>query len=138
MSPLDNLRQDYQSGKFKDIEADMAQFIQRNKNEIMKFKDTHLVRLTDTAPTDELAIKLFLMKTRSLNTIHELKLELDEIEKEIWYQGEKTQGAVDRNQVAQQWSKQYAAGWRDHFTTVTLYAFEQNKNKYLEILRDPP
>ena len=137
MSMLTDLNRDYSSGKFKQIEADLEKFFRDNKEAIKTFKDCELKRLNGVAASDELAAKLFLLKTRTVNPLSEVKLEVEEIEKEIWYRGEKEQHPVDPNKVALEWSKQHAAGWRDKFTMTALYIFGINKDKYLEIIRDP-
>lgn len=137
MSTLNDLNSDYSSGKFKQIEADMETFFHKNKEAIQDFKNTKLSKLKGITPTDELAAKLFLIKTRSVNPLHEVKSELEEIEKEIWYRSENGKQTVDRNAVAVEWSKKHAPGWRDKFTLTALYIFGRNKDKYLEIIQDP-
>jgi len=137
MSILSDLNRDYSAGKLKHIESDLEKFFHANKEAIKDFKDTKLAKLNGIIPTDELAAKLFLLKSRSINPLAEIKMEIEEIEKEIWYRSEKTKGEVDRNAVAVEWSKKHAAGWRDNFTMTALYLFGRNKAKYIDIIQDP-
>lgn len=137
MSILTDLNSNYSSGKFKQIESDLENFFNKNKEAIQDFKNTKLSKLKGVTPTDELAAKLYLLKSRSVNPLEEVKLELEEIEKEIWHRSENGKHVVDRNAVAVEWSKKHAPGWRDQFTMTALYIFGRNKTKYLEIIQDP-
>jgi hypothetical protein len=137
MSVLRDLNRDYCSGRFKQIEEDLEKFFRQNKDAIKEFKLHELAKIKGLAASDELAAKLYLLKQRSINPSIELKMELEEIEKEIWYRGEKEHQCVDPNAIACEWSKKHAAGWRDHFIMTTLFIFGRNKEKYLEIINDP-
>ncbi|MCK5578916.1 MAG: hypothetical protein KAI63_05280 [Planctomycetes bacterium] len=134
-SCLQELEQDFCAGKFKKIEKELELFITQHKKEINLFRDTELKKIKNTPVSDELAIKLFIMRTRSINPIEEIKLELQEIEKEIWYRGEKANGQVDRDKICQEWCQSHAAGWRDHWVMSVLYVFERHKNKFVKLLK---
>lgn len=137
MSILSDLNRDYSAGKFKQIEADLESFFYKHKEAIQEFKSSKIDKLKGVDPTYELAAKLFLLKTRSVNPLEEIKSELEEIEKEIWSRSANGKQEVDRNAVAVEWSKKHAAGWRDNFTMTALYLFGRNKAKYIEIILDP-
>jgi len=100
----------------------------------LKFKSDEVKDMGVDTPTDELAVKLFILKTRSINPATEIKTELKEIEKEIWYQGEKTKSLPDRNKIAIEWCKLHAPGWRDNWVFAALYVFEHDKPYYLKLL----
>lgn len=136
MTEWEQLGQTYNSGKFKSLESDLEKFIREHKSAIKDFQANELLRLKNIQPIDELAIRLYIMKTRSINPLEEIKLELDEIEKEIRYQAEKNGGKVDREQVAYEWSRYRAPGWRDHWILSALYVFERCKQKYLKIFNE--
>lgn len=131
---LKNLSEKVCLGQYKELEKDLENFIRVNKQSIMVFKDTELKKLGVNAPSNELAIKFYILKTRTINPATEIKKELEEIEKEIWYQGEKMKKAPNRDQVATEWCKQHAPGWRDNWVFAVLYAFENNKDHYLKML----
>ena len=109
-------------------------FIIKNKDAIKQFKETELAKLGVKSPSYELAIKFYILKTRTINPATEIKNELEEIEKEVWYQGEKDKKSPDRNKVAIEWCKQHAPGWRDNWVFAVLFAFENNKEHYLKLL----
>jgi hypothetical protein len=123
-------------GRYKELEKDLEDFIRNNKETIKKFKESELENLVDTMPTDELAIKLYIIKTRTINPSTEIKKELEEIEKEVWYQGEKLKSPADRNKIAIEWCRVHAPGWRDNWVMTALYVFEHNKEHYLKLFQE--
>lgn len=136
MTEIEKLHNDYCEGKFKILEMELEKFIRKHKDEINRFKEKELTNLKNGPPTDELALKLYILKSRSINPLEEIRLELDEIEKEIWYQGEKKNGSVDRNKIAQEWCKKHAPGWRDNWILGALLVLDRNKEKFLALLRN--
>jgi len=136
LSEIDKLEKDYQSGRFKLIEAQLGKFIQDHKNKIKEFKKKELINVKNLNPSDELAIKLFILKSRSICPLDEIKAELEEIEKEVWYQSEKQKKPVDRNKIALDWCKKHAPGWRDNWILGALLVFERNKKKFVSLLND--
>jgi hypothetical protein len=131
---LKKLSQDYCLGQYKELEKDLEDFIRNNKEAIKKFKETELKNLDVDSPSNELAIKLYILKTRTINPTTEIKKELSEIEKEIWIQGEKIKSSPDRNKIALEWCKLHAPGWRDNWVFAALYVFEHNKEHYIRLL----
>jgi len=131
---LKKLSQEYCLGRYNELEKDLEAFITKNKEAIRKFKSDEVKDMGVDTPTDELAVKLFILKTRSINPATEIKTELKEIEKEIWYQGEKTKSLPDRNKIAIEWCKLHAPGWRDNWVFAALYVFEHNKAHYIKLL----
>ncbi|MEW6027548.1 MAG: hypothetical protein AB1599_09680 [Planctomycetota bacterium] len=131
---LKKLSEEYCLGRYTELAKDLETFIRKNKEAILKFKADEVKNMGVGAPTDELAVKLFILKTRSINPATEIKTELAEIEKEIWYQGEKTKSSPDRNKVAMEWCKLHAPGWRDNWVFAALYVFEHDKPYYLKVL----
>jgi hypothetical protein len=136
LSEIDKLEKDYQSGRFKLIESQLGKFIQEHKSKIKEFKKKELINVKNVAPSDELAIKLFILKSRSISPLDEIKAELDEIEKEVWYQSEKEKKPVDRNKIALEWCKKHAPGWRDNWILGALLVFERNKKKFVTLLNE--
>lgn len=137
MTEWEQLGQTYDSGKFKNLESELAKFIREHKSAIKDFQAKELSRLKGIPPTDELAIKLYIMKVRSINPLEEIKQELGEIEQETRHQAEKNGGKVDREQVAAEWSRNHAPAWRDYWILSALYVFERHKEKYLQIFNEP-
>jgi hypothetical protein len=131
---LKKLSDDYCLGQYRDLEKDLEEFIRKNKESIRKFKETELKHLDVVTSTNELAIKLYILKTRTINPATEIRTELAEIEKEIWIQGEKISGTPDRNKIATEWCKLHAPGWRDKWVFAALYVFEHNKDHYIRLL----
>ncbi|MBI4834264.1 MAG: hypothetical protein HY811_05550 [Planctomycetes bacterium] len=134
MTEIEKLEQEYCAGKFKILESELTEFIKTHKESIKQLKDDELGNIKGIQASDELAIKLFILKSRSINPTKEIKIELDEIEKEVWYQGEKRQGQIDRNKIAEEWCKKHAAGWRDNWILGALLVFERDKQKFVNLL----
>jgi len=131
---LKKLSEEYCLGRYTELAKDLEAFIRKNKSAIKQFKAEGLKTFGVANPSDELAVKLFIIKTRSINPATEIKTELAEIEKEIWYQGEKTKSVPDRNKIAMEWCKLHAPGWRDNWVVAALYVFEHDKPYYLKLL----
>lgn len=136
MTEWEQLGQTYDSGKFKNLEGELEKFINQHRRAIKHFQTKELPRLKDVQSTDELAIKLYIMKVRSINLQEEIKLELDEIKQATQQQAEKNGGQADSEQVAHEWSRQHAPGWRDYWILCALYTFERHKEKYLKIFNE--
>lgn len=137
MSELEKLDSEYQAGKYRTVEADLEAFIRKHRHQIRRFRDELLGKLKGVTPTDDLAIRWYLLQIRSINPVDEIREELEEIEREIWYQGERSQGRVDRASVARQWCYRHAPGWRDHRVLAIVYCYERNKERYIKILDEP-
>jgi len=131
---LKNLSEQYCQGEYKELQKDLENFIVKNKAAIKTFREVELKKLGVKTPTNELAIKFYILKTRTINPATEIEKELAEIEREIWYQGEKLKTTPDRNKVAIEWCKMHAPGWRDNWVFAALYAFENNKEHYVKLL----
>jgi len=131
---LKKLSEEFCLGRYKELEKDLEDFIRNNKDAITKFKETELKNTDISSASNELAIKLYIIKTKTINPSAEIKKELAEIEKEIWYQGEKLKAPPDRNKIAQEWCRLHAPGWRDNWVFAVIYVFEHNKERYLKLM----
>lgn len=134
---MNKIAEEYNLGKFRALEQDLETFIRQNRDKINKFKEAELRELKGVSINDELAVKMYILQTRCISHVTEIKLELDEIQKEIWYTGEKEKKPANREEVARRWCALHAPGWRDHWVMAALYIFEHNKERYLKILNEP-
>lgn len=133
MSELQDLEREYDSGKLGMIERDLESFILRNRQEILRFRD-QLAR-KNAAVTDEVACKLYILQIRTLNPVAEIRDQLKEIEVECWIRGEREGKPVSRDQVANEWCRRHAPGWRDHRVLAIVYCFERCKERLVPLLR---
>ena len=133
MTELETLKKEFASGKYRVIEKDLETFLVKNAESIKKFKEQVSSKLGRECST-EMAIKWYILQIRSINPTDEIKSELDEIEKEIWYRAEQEGGRIDRSKVAEEWCMRHAPGWRDHRVLSIIFVFDQNKERYTSVL----
>ncbi len=135
MSELQDLGREYGAGKLGTVERDLESFILRNRQEILRFRD-QLARKNPSV-TDEVACKLYILQIRTLNPVVEIRDQLKEIEAECWIRGEKTGTQISRDEVANEWCRRHAPGWRDHRVLAIVYVFERCKDRLVPLLRTP-
>ena len=135
MSELHELGREYGAGNLGTVERDLESFILRNRVEILRFRD-QLAR-KNPAVTDEVACKLYILQIRTLNPVAEIRDQLREIEAECWIRGEKAGTQISRDDVANEWCRRHAPGWRDHRVLAIVYVFERCKERLVPLLRAP-
>jgi hypothetical protein len=135
MSELEELRSDWDSGRLSDLARDLIEFVRSHRTDILEFRDRQLARLRGVPLTDDLAIRMYILQIRSISPKGEIKDQLQEIEREIWYRGEHGSG-VDRQEVAREWCLRHAPGWRDHRVMAIIFVFDRIKDQLLELLRE--
>jgi hypothetical protein len=131
---LEEIKMKYERGLLDPIREDLKRFIATHRIEIQRFQ-TKRGRLGATEMTDELAIKLYIIRHRTINPAREIQEQLEEIKREKWIRGEKLGREPDAQQVALEWSRQHSAGWRAHRVTSIIYVFERNREEYLRLYR---
>ena len=134
MDEIDEIKENYESGKFDHIKNDLVDFITKYKNDIKAIKSDTTVVTKFGNITDEVAIKLFILKHRSINPMREIKEQLAEMEREKWIKGVQTGKDPNSQQVAEEWAKLYSPGWRDHRVLSIIYVFERDKEKDIRML----
>ncbi len=135
MSELDEIKTQYERGELDFIKKDLQHFIIYHKTKILEYKKFLRSRYSDNEIQDDLAIKLFILKERSINPRAEITDQIKEIEKEKWIRGVKTGNSPDPIQVATEWARLYSEGWRSHRLTSIIFVFEQEKDKYASLLQ---
>lgn len=134
-SELENLAREYESGQLDAIKHDLAAFVDKHAPAIRRLRDDYF-GTTDVPPTaDEIAIKMYILKSRSINPSREILDQMEEINREKWIRGVHSGCAPDPQAVAQEWARLYSPGWRDHRVMSIIYVFEREKEKYLEKVR---
>lgn len=116
------IEHDYKSGKYCVLENLLGKFVLQNRSMIESVQKKY-------SSDKLLALKLLLLKRKSIDTPSEIRMQLDEIRREAWYVG-----AVDQESVAREWAKNHAAGWREHYTLALNFIIEAKKEKFLQLL----
>ena len=109
--PLEEAEKKYQSGALKQIELHLLDFVDRHLEEI-----TDIAYDDNCSATDEdiiNAIKSEILARGSIQPAAELADVIKEINKEIWYNGEKEQRSQDFKEIAALWQIEYAAKWQE-------------------------
>lgn len=135
MSEIDEIRQRYKAGALDSIREDLIGFIEAHRGKIRRFQQQRS-RLSDAPVTDELALKLYIIKQRSINPEHEIKDQLEEIEKEKWIRGVQTGRPPDENQVASEWALAHGAAWRGHRVATIVFLIDAERERFLKLFRD--
>lgn len=131
---LQEIVRDFEQGKLKEIEHSLATFITKNRDNILRFKNHYLEKIHKKEVNDELAIKLYIQQIRTINPQDDIKEQLEEIEREIWYTGERLKAPPNREEVAREWVKKYAPGWRFHKILTVIFVFEKFKDYFISLL----
>lgn len=133
MSEIDEIRNRYESGQMEEIRSDLEGFIRAHRVQILRFRDENLAKSLPPL-TDDVAIKLYILRQRSINPKREIQEQLHEISKEKWIRGVHAGRAPDPETVAAEWSRQHSAGWRAHRVLSIVYVFEREKERYVRLL----
>ena len=115
------IEREYKAGRYSVLEDKLVKFVSNNKNLIDKMKNYSSDSL--------IALKLLLLKRKSIDMPTESRMQIEEIQKEAWYRG-----TNDCEKVALDWAKRHAAGWRDNYTLVLTYILEVKKEKFQQLL----
>jgi hypothetical protein len=139
----------WQRGHLRDLEDDLDRFIRDNLTEIRRtlqegqggglgivrrrynqgeISDRHLV---------DFCVRSVLRRKGSCNPRKDILEQRDEIEKEVWYEGERRQAPVPadiRNQIAVMWCKDHAGNWRDWRIFQLLYIWDKKAENYVQMI----
>ncbi len=137
MSELDEIRDDYDAGRLDEIKKDLERFILAHRAQIEAFRTDQQARGLPPL-SDDVAIKFYIIRHRTINPVREIQDQLHEIEREKWIRGVALGHEPDPQQVALEWAGRHSAGWRAHRVTVIIYCFDREKDRYVQLLKQPP
>ena len=132
MSEIDDIREQYESGRLDPIRDDLERFISAHRAAIETYRAE---QGTKGIPlTDEAAVKFYILRHRSINPRREIQDQIEEIMKEKWIRGVRTGREPNEQEVAAEWSREHSAAWRAHRVTVIIYVFEREKDRLIKLL----
>ena len=134
MSEMDEIRHRYEGGELEGIREDLARFIEAHRDLIAAFQKQR-AHLGSTPVTDELALKLYIIKQRSINPEREIREQLAEIEREKWIQGVQTGRPPDEKAVAREWALKHGAAWRGHRVATIVFLLDAEREGFLRLYR---
>ncbi|MBI2932623.1 MAG: hypothetical protein HYY16_13315 [Planctomycetes bacterium] len=137
MTELDEIREDYDAGRLEDIKRDLERFVIVHRGKIEAFRKEQETKGLPPL-SDEVALKFYIIRHRTINPGREIHDQLREIEREKWIRGIASGREPDPQEVALDWAKNHSAGWRAHRVTTIIYCFDRDKDRYLRLLKTPP
>jgi hypothetical protein len=135
MTELDEIEEDYKAGRLDDIRRDLDAFIVAHRARIEAFRAEQQERGLLALP-DDVAIKFYIIRQRSINPAREILDQVKEIEREKWIRGIETGCSPDPQEVCLDWARNHSAGWRAHRVTTIIYCFDQERDRFLRLFRD--
>ncbi|NLB64228.1 MAG: hypothetical protein GX801_09020 [Fibrobacter sp.] len=128
--PRETVEEKYAKGELSSIQKRLEEFIRRHSKSIYDVaKDEK-----DEPGAKELmdAIRILLLSKGTVHPPSEMADIIREINKEIWYQGEK--GERDIQKIGELWEQKYAFQWREARMFETFVVLEKNEKRALELL----
>jgi hypothetical protein len=132
MTEIEEIEKRYEAGLLESIKADLERFIMAHRAEIQACRSEESSHGGEVSSSE--AVKLFILRHRTINAQREIREQLEEIQREKWFRGIDTGCAPDPEAVALEWARQHSAAWRQHRLTTILYVFEREKDRYLRLL----
>jgi hypothetical protein len=86
----------------------------------------------------DFCVRSVLRKRGTCNARRDIQEQVGEIEKEVWYEGEREQHAVAaerREEIARAWASKHASQWREWRLFQLLYVWEKKADHYVHILK---
>ena len=146
---LKSLEDLWSTGQLRDLEHDLDRFIRDNLVEIRRVmvegrgSGTEIARrrfmrgeINDRQLVDY-CVRAVLRKRGTCNPRRDIQDQCYEIEKEVWYEGERVKcavGAERREEIARSWASQHASKWREWRLFQLLYVWEKKADLYVPIL----
>jgi hypothetical protein len=147
-SVLTSLEELWKKGRLRDLEQDLDRFIQENVHEIRRVMregreaGQEVARrrylrgeITDRQRVD-FCMRMMLRKRGTCNARRDIEEQRDEIEKEVWYEGERGSrpvAAARREEIARSWASQHASQWREWRLFQILYVWGKKADQYADL-----
>ena len=146
---LKSLEDLWAKGQLRDLEHDLDRFIRDNLQEIRRVmaegrgSGTEIARRRymrgeiNNRQLVDFCVRAVLRKRGTCNPRRDIQDQCYEIEKEVWYEGERAKrpvGAERREEIARSWASQHASKWREWRLFQLLYVWEKKADLYVPIL----
>jgi hypothetical protein len=147
---LSSLEDLWAKGQLRDLEHDLDRFIRDNLHEIRRVMAEGAGAGTDIARRRymrgeinnhqlvDFCVRAVLRKRGTCNPRRDIQEQCGEIEKEVWYEGERARQPVcaeRREEIARSWAKQHASKWREWRLFQLLYVWEKKADVYVKLLQ---
>ena len=127
MNELDKVKISYSRGELESLRTQLESFISCNKDKILQFKAQE--ENTWDRPLDmATAIKLFLLKVRTIDTEAEMRDQMKAITMELKVACE---DETEQNHRWFDWIRRNGVSWRGYRVLAIIYVFDQNQDHML-------
>ena len=128
--PDNSLEAKFEAGDLKDIEVQIHDFVERHHASILSIADTLINN--DVKHPYIGATQILVGKRGSIHLPSEMAALIQEINKEKWIRAE--EGESDNEVIKDEWSRKYAATWREARKIEILYVIDKRQDEVRSIL----
>ena len=133
MNELTLIASRYDNGELDYLKDDLFRFLATNKKSIRAYQQQMSAR-TGKNIDDSTAVKIFLLKVRSVNPIRDMQDQTKQMATDkIRFQQNGSKNISDED-FARIWAEQFSPIWRSERVTTLIYVFERNKHFFLKAL----
>lgn len=129
------IEKDYKKGVYSTVEKKLYCFARKNRDKIIaeqeKMRNSKSSSMRRYSENPVYALDRLLLKHKSIDIKTEISLQLDEIRKEAWYQGN-----LDHDLVAIDWARIYGTKWRDHYVNVLCFIVRVKEDQFRKIIEE--
>jgi hypothetical protein len=131
--PEESLREQYDNGDFEEIRELLFAYAKRRAEAVFE----------QIQPEDRdkefpavISLQRILEQTGSIHLPFEMARQIQEINRETWFVGEKEQGHHDVRKIRENWAMTYAQLWRKAYKIQLLYVLQRNRVELDTLLND--
>ncbi|MFN3484675.1 MAG: hypothetical protein ACK44W_04230 [Planctomycetota bacterium] len=133
VTELNELKRRYESGELDAIREDLERFLRQHRTAIAAARSQ---QLSGGVPvSEEEAVKLYILRHRSVNPERDLRDQLEEIRREAGRRSPGGESPAELEEVTLEWARYRSAAWRSYRLSAILYVFDREKERYLKLLR---
>jgi hypothetical protein len=148
---IQSLEDLWTKGQLREVELDLDFFIRQNLPDLRKVvKDGRVAgqeiarrRYTKGEISDrqmiDFCVRSVIRKRGTCNARRDIEEQRHEIEKEVWYEGERRRlpiSAERREEIARSWARHHASNWREWRLFQLLYVWEKKAEQYLRLITE--
>jgi hypothetical protein len=146
---IQSLEDLWAKGQLQDVEQDLDCFIRQNLPDLRRVvKDGRIAgqaiarrryskgEISDRQLID-FCVRSVIRKRGTCNARRDIEEQRHEIEKEVWYEGERRRIPVTperREEIARSWARHHASNWREWRLFQLLYVWEKKAEQYLRMI----
>jgi hypothetical protein len=148
---INSLEDLWKSGQLKDLEADLDCFIRSNLPDLRKAvregraggqeiaRRRHRRGEITKPQFVDYCVRSVLRRRGSCNPGRDIEEQRLEIEKEVWFEGERQRRKLPAErceEIARKWAKLHAPHWREWRLFQMLYVWEKKSDQYLRLISE--